>query len=462
MSNEFDELEDTEDEENEEDDVEDSEPSTTKPTKIEKKWAEIFEAFPILEKVNEDGFHEISASEINVFHQARLMTKFDHISHLPKLFCDHKLSIQPTSRGTYVIGRFESYFKTSKKLPTPEEVELPLLETINPEKLGSESAAILCAYYTGMLADISKESSMDFTVFGRIGTGVFDYEINDRLTNSRHKIKVRNAQCEVDGGFESNNFFYMVEAKNATIKDFLVRQLYYPYRLWTSKITKPVVPLFLTYSNDVFVVRKFEFRDLNWYNSLELVDERSYIIAPRTIELQDIIDVWEKIKHNGQIISASSVTFPQADSFARVLDLLVSMRDAPLYRNEVSVKYDIAPRQVNYYTDATRYLGLAEKQTDDNGINYALTTQGRRVMSQKPRKRNLELVERILRHEVFHNCFGLYLQKHKPPTNDEVVQTMKQSQIVGLDKTKSTYARRASTVRSWLRWILDIKTGNFQ
>ena len=36
----------------------------------------------------------------------------------------------------------------------------------------------------------------------------------------------------------------IVEAKNATVDDFLVRQLYYPYRLWQAKTYKEVKPVF--------------------------------------------------------------------------------------------------------------------------------------------------------------------------------------------------------------------------
>lgn len=62
-------------------------------------WEKIFEKHKILDKILKDGHIEITATKINEFREARLMTKFDHKSQLPKLFADNKLSILPTSRG---------------------------------------------------------------------------------------------------------------------------------------------------------------------------------------------------------------------------------------------------------------------------------------------------------------------------------------------------------------------------
>ena len=73
-------------------------------------WEKIFEKYKILERISKDGNVDITASKINEFREARLMTKFDHKSQLPKLFAENNLSILPTSRGGYVIGQFETFF----------------------------------------------------------------------------------------------------------------------------------------------------------------------------------------------------------------------------------------------------------------------------------------------------------------------------------------------------------------
>lgn len=56
-------------------------------------------------------------------------------------------------------------------------------------------------------------------------------------------IKVQNAQLEIDAGYENEKAFCICEAKNVLAEQVLIRQLYYPYRLWKSKISKPVIPI---------------------------------------------------------------------------------------------------------------------------------------------------------------------------------------------------------------------------
>ena len=47
-------------------------------------WEKLFIKYKILEQITKAGHFEISASKINEFREARLMTKFDHKSQLPK------------------------------------------------------------------------------------------------------------------------------------------------------------------------------------------------------------------------------------------------------------------------------------------------------------------------------------------------------------------------------------------
>lgn len=61
-------------------------------------WEKIFEKYCILDKLANNERISISSTEINQFREARLMTKFDHRSQLPKLFIDHNLSISYIQR----------------------------------------------------------------------------------------------------------------------------------------------------------------------------------------------------------------------------------------------------------------------------------------------------------------------------------------------------------------------------
>jgi hypothetical protein len=216
------------------------------PSKNDLAWEALFENHRILDHIEAEGVYQISAGTINELREARLMTKFDHRIQLPTVFKQHQLTIQPNSRGTYLIGRFASYFDlppgddiTIERIPFPAE-----LETINPQDLYSESAALLCAYNTGILDQLMQED-VALTVMGRMSTGRFDYHINETRGGQPFALSVQNSQCEIDSGFEGPNVFAIVEAKNETVNDFLVRQLYYPYRLWERKTRKEVIPVFV-------------------------------------------------------------------------------------------------------------------------------------------------------------------------------------------------------------------------
>lgn len=223
-------------------------------------WEILFEEEKIIEQIERDGFFYISSSKINEQREARLMTKFDHRVQIPQIFRDNGLSIQPVSRGGYIIGAFNSYFQLPKKSSTDiTYLELPShIETLNPSNIYSESSAILCAFLSGMINDVLGEET-DFTVFGRMSTGTFDYQIKNTKTNTNQTISVTNSQCEIDGGFEGTSKLAIIEAKCQTVEDFIIRQLYYPYRLWTSKTNKEVIPIFLSVSNDIFSFYTFYF-----------------------------------------------------------------------------------------------------------------------------------------------------------------------------------------------------------
>ncbi|WP_026097365.1 type II restriction enzyme [Baaleninema simplex] len=102
-------------------------------SKNDNAWQELFQEENILDRIEKEGCFYISSEKINKKRESRLMTKFDRQVQLPKIFQKNNLSIQPVSRGGYVIGNFSSYFSfpEDRVLPEIQYVELPPhLETI--------------------------------------------------------------------------------------------------------------------------------------------------------------------------------------------------------------------------------------------------------------------------------------------------------------------------------------------
>lgn len=427
---------------------------SAKQSKNDISWKVIFEEENIIKKIKEKGFFEISSSKINEQREARLMTKFDHAVKLPKIFRDNGLTIQPISRGSYVIGTYSSYFQLPKKSSTNiiyRELP-PHLKTIDSSNIYSESSAILCAFLSGMIDDVLGEPT-DLTVLGRMSTGTFDYQIRDTKTNTNHNISVKNSQCEIDGGFEGETKFALIEAKSETVDDFIIRQLYYPYRLWTSKTDKEVIPIFLTISNDIFSFYRFRFLEKNVYNSLELVSEHRYCISRQEIEISDIRQL---LAETPIVSEQEDIPFPQADSFPRIIDLLGRLYNAnePLSKDEITLVYAFDERQTNYYVTAARYLGLVTREHIRNqDVTFSLNSEGQSIMSQHPQRRNLALARCILRHKVFNESLNISLEQAQLLTSKEIVAIMTSE----LNKYSSTTVeRRAQTVKGWIDWIVEL------
>lgn len=104
-----------------------------------------------------------------------------------------------------------------------------------------------------------------------------------------------NSQVEIDGGFEGKYALALLEAKNSISEDFLIRQLYYPFRLWNKKVSKEVKPIFMTYSNDVFSFYEYKFTNEFEYNSLRLLKQKNYIINKEDILLEDILEILNSV-----------------------------------------------------------------------------------------------------------------------------------------------------------------------
>jgi len=415
------------------------------------KWELIFRDLDILDEIESKGSAFISSATINNYREARLMTKFDHRSQLPKLFIDNNLSILPVSRGTYEIGHFDTYCNFNREEVEVTPIDFPtFLESIDYKDITSEAIAINCAYISRLLHDFTGEEDLWPTVSGRMGSSIFDFKIDSDKGFS--KIKVSNSQIEIDGGYEGDNSLNLIEAKNYISDDFLIRQLYYPYRLWSNKVTKLVRPIFLTYSNGIFHLREYEFVDSELYNSIHLVKHKKYAVQEGAINVEAI----QNILYNVRLVKEPELPFPQADSFERVINLceLLNQRGF-LSKEDITQNYDFDHRQTDYYSNAGKYLGLIENAYENNQIGCTLTKRGLRVFNLSIVERQLEFVKIILSHGAFKNTLKLYLEKGNVPSKDEVVEIMKKSKLYNID-SEQTYRRRASTVISWINWILEL------
>jgi hypothetical protein len=316
-------------------------------TKNDRAWENLFTSHNIVAAVERTGFYRITATAINQEREARLMTKFDQEVNLPQIFKDNQLAILPDSRGSYLIGRFQTYqaIEDDKSVEVADMAFPADIESIDPTNLYSEASALFCAYNSQILDDVAGEE-VRFTVGGRMSTGRFEFLVDIGGGGAvSQRVAVNNAQAEIDGGFESASNLVLVEAKNYGASDFLIRQLYYPYRLWRGKTRKQVIPVFMSFSNDVFSFYIYRFSNDDVYNSIELVTQKKYRIAPINIQLADIMALLSDVERQ-PAAPEPAVPFPQADSFARIFDLLgLLYANESLSQEQITTNYAFDLRQ---------------------------------------------------------------------------------------------------------------------
>lgn len=432
--------------------------SRTDNTKNEIAWEKLFYEYKILEQIAKNGKFVISANQIKEVREPRLMTKFDHHINLPEIFDKNKLAILPITRGEYVIGHFDIYHSFEKEPVDITRVQLPAyVQSLNIDNITSEAIALNAAVASGIIAEFLEEEpgSLFSTVSGRMGSGSFSFHVNHIAKGQpSYCINVDRSQVEIDAAYEGINYLSLFEAKRDLADDFLVRQLYYPFRLWKDRVSKEVKTVFLIYSNGIYRVMEYAFDDVNNYNSLRLVKQKRYSIEDTTITMEDILSVLDQ---TDPVLEPDNIPFPQANSFERVINLceLIKSSNEELTKDKVTENYAFDERQSNYYTDAARYLGLIERSYNEKREPvYTLTSKGLKILSFDFKHRQLEFCKCILQHTVFAKALTRYLKTGVMLTKPDVVQLMKEAKIKRINE--NTMDRRSSSVIGWINWIVSL------
>ena len=316
------------------------------------------------------------------------------------------------------------------------------------------------AYISGVLADFLEDENLLPTVSGRMSSESFAFYANvvgEAITDEDSAVTVENSQIEIDAAYEGVKSLALMEAKRDLTDNFLIRQLYYPFRTWHQKMAKkPVRPVFLIYSNSIFYLYEYRFNDLQHYNSLELVKHKRYCLEDTHISVEDVQKILKKLRFNKE----PKIQFPQANSFERVINICELLYINDVEKNFITEEYSFDVRQSSYYLDAARYLGLVEKSLDLDGHDcYTLTQLGKSLFSMSYKQRQLKLIETILSYKSFYLTYAAYRNNNEMPSKAEIVSYIRQAGVVdpktGLPYSDSTNKRRASTVSAWVRWIIN-------
>jgi hypothetical protein len=403
-------------------------------------WKKIFDELSVREKILSSGLVHLTAKQIKTIgHQEpRNMAKWDSRGARPKIMQELGITILPTSRSGYVLIKGDGY----KEIPPAEAPSHHPPSKLEPfttlswrEELTKESVAIDVTAISSMLKKFTGETDLALTIRGRSGTSKFGFDFQGAV--KIHRIAVDRAQIEVDAGFEGDSV-WLIEAKIGEPEDFLVRQLYYPWREWSTLTRKPVVPLFLNYSNKTFGLFRYGFASAENYHSITLLEKRWF-----TLDTPEGVDSLENLFDSSKPVMPPK-PFSQADTLGTVIAAV------ELFAGEITTAAGLAERlgfderQGQYYTTASLWLGLIERA----GGKINLSARGNEFVHASRWARFKILFKSVAATPVFRECIRRNLEQ-KPMPDREIAELI----LAKGYATKSTAHRRAQTVIAWLDWL---------
>jgi hypothetical protein len=263
--------------------------NTEKVNKIcDEIWSHIFK------EINYDGEKEriITADEIKNAgktwngkkHQfePRLLCKQDTSEDRPSIFKDKKLNILSIKNGEYIITKENIYVD----LEYPPNIEEIIIEKNSDSVLlsfgDSETSMIDNLRYSGIFeGDLYLKQKIKY---GSLLSGRHRCSFETLLGKS--KISISGSQFETDGCYESNNKVLLIECKSKIMKNFNVRQLYYPYRYIFDKMEKnnkkkTIIPIFICSDKKMIHIWKYEFENPLEMMSIKLVSYNKFMMVDK-------------------------------------------------------------------------------------------------------------------------------------------------------------------------------------
>jgi len=418
-------------------------------------WNTVFKELNILESINKKGHALISATTLKQIggREPRLMAKQDTLESRPEKFRENHLVILPIKNGEYIIFRdphHRSYYEFGLDLGTiPIEKHasssyIDSIETLDLSSITSEFQAIDYANIVSILKTFTNESGLFLTIRGRLRSGSFTVTLPDQDT----AIQINGVQIEIDSGYEGSNGIYLIEAKIGKRQDFHIRQLYFPWKDWSAKSEKPVIPIFFTYTNGLFYLITFRFGEQ--YGDIEIVDQKCYSVDEDpvlTINYQNISSTIHVDSFEPQ-----SVPFPQANDLDKIIDLVVSFNDELNAKEAIADYFEFDDRQGDYYANAGIYLGFLARKSARG--KFSLTSLGYELKRCRTRRcRSGLLLSQLFKRPTFRHSIGLLRQRQFNLDAVTVEEIAGFVQRFDSRYNEVTRLRRASTVKSWLKWV---------
>lgn len=242
-------------------------------------WNKIFEQYDILSHDFEACPFILSSEQIKKAckefdktsqKEPRILCKQDTREDRPYIFIENGLFILPQKNKFYYILKGEGYVDIPDITSDIQNYERKLDFELESSQIGdSEMQYLDFAYANSLIRTFMNDPSLVLTIRGRKYTPSFKFNIGN------YSLEVESVQTEVDAGYEGKASIVLIEAKNTSASNTIIRQLYYPYRQWQINTTKEVLPVFFEKrvidGEKIFYIWQYAFTDSNNYDSIKLV-----------------------------------------------------------------------------------------------------------------------------------------------------------------------------------------------
>lgn len=401
---------------------------------IDQAWEKIFDTLRF--DLRQD-IHYITASEMKSIsgHEPRLLAKMDCRKSVPAVMKLHGYFLLPVKNGTYAIIRGDG-FHDLEKVNGVQDFESRIkfnLSTINRNT--SEMQYLDYSAMSGLIEHVVGRGVLYPSIRGREGSGTFSFNIDNQ------RLNVERAQIEVDLGLEGRDCIVLLEAKSRTVDDFIIRQLYYPYRRFNNlESNKEIIPIFFTYdvSRSSYNFWVYKFNQLEEYSSISLSGVSSYTIStPQSLTVDDISPLGVQY----------SDVIPQANDPDKILELVFKVSEGMNDARQIAQYFRFAERQSSYYREAAEALGLVRFGDDRK---YILTEAGQKLVSLDTQERNVYFAKVMSNFRLIREILDA-LSSGSVVNRQDIERRIEQYGTL----SGSTIPRRALSLYAWLKWIAE-------
>jgi hypothetical protein len=360
------------------------------------------------------------------------MAKMDTIEDLPQVFRDNGVFLLPINRQEYVIVKGKGYHELERiqQKPIPHPTSFPF--PTSALDVESEGIYLDYAHSCGLLSDFAGLANLHLSFRGRRTTPRFSFNVNGS------PIEVNSAQIEVDAVYENVDRIVSVEAKVGIPNSFSIRQVYYPFRTFSSN-KKPVRNFFFCFepTEKLYLLWEYEFKPESSFESIRPIQCKQY-----EVKLTDIVSV----KEYQNVKPTIKLDIPQADDVNKIIQFPFRVFEGYDTSEKMVDAFGFVRRQSSYYRQAAEILGLVKLHRN----RYKLTDIGEQYLKLYEKDKANFVCKLLLEFPIMHEIFlQISIDRDKAFDKHDIIELLRQKSHL----TGSTLGRRAQTIISWFKWI---------